>query len=100
MTVDIASTTAAPTVTLTNFGSAAGRGVVTASGSFKTANYSNSLPTGSAVAAYVDGKISALDATVTSTNGGLTISVTQTDGKLTAASCQFVWLNGEGGVIA
>ena len=99
VTVSIASTTAHPTVTLGGWGSAAAKGVVTASGSFKTANYSLSLPTAQAVAAYADGLIAALDSTVTSTSGGLSIAVTQTDGKLTSCACQFVWLDGTGAVI-
>lgn len=98
--VAIESGTAEPSVDISGFGSAAAKGVVTASGSFKTADYSNMLPTASAVASYVDGKIGALDATVTSHSGGLSIAVTQTDGKLTSCACQFVWLDATGAVIA
>ena len=99
VSVKTAATTAAPTVTLGGWGSAAAKSVVTASGSFKTSPYGGYLPEASAVAAYVDGKIGDLDSTVTSSNGGLSIAVTQTDGKLTSCACQFVWLDGTGAII-
>ena len=104
VSVSIAANTAAPTVEISYFGSAAAKDVVTASGSFKTDPYSTYLPTAQAVAAYADGVVSTainnLDATVSSSSGSLSIAVTQTNGKLTSCACQFVWLDGNGAVIA
>ena len=104
VSVSIAANTAAPTVEISYFGSAAAKDVVTASGSFKTDPYSTYLPTAQAVAAYADGVVSTainnLDSTVSSSNGSLSIAVTQTNGKLTSCACQFVWLDGNGAVIA
>lgn len=91
-------------VSAIGFGAAAQKGVLAASGSFKTNNYSNSLPTASAVAAYADGvvaaAISGLDSTVSSNHDGMSLTVTETDGKLTSCAVGFYWLDASNNVIA
>lgn len=104
VSVSIAANTAKPSMYIGGFGSAAAKSVVTASGSFKTAPYGTYLPEASAVAAYADGVVSTainnLDSTVSSSSGSLSIAVTQENGKLKSCACQFVWLDGNGAVIA
>ena len=75
-------------ISLYGFGAAATKAVVTASTNITDAQ--NGLPTGSAVKAYVDAKVTnlagGLDADVFHKNLGLSLSVKEVDGKLTAVS--------------
>ena len=73
-------------------------GVVTTSTSVETA--SPNLVTAGAVADYVDGKIGALDASVTSSeNSSLKVGIKEENGVVTGVTADLVWLNAQGAVI-
>ena len=59
-----------------------------------------SLPTESAVAAYVSSVVEGLDANVSSSNHtGLTVSVAQADGVVTGVQAELVWLGADGNAL-
>ena len=73
--------------------------VTTSAGITSTAT--TSLATAAAIADYVDGKIGALDATVSaSENTGVQVQVTQADGVVTGVTADLVWLDANGNVLA
>ena len=74
------------------------QGIVSASTGVETA--SANLVTAGAVADYVDGKIGALDASVTSSeNSGIVVSVTQVNGAVTQVQADLLWLGANGNAL-
>ena len=73
--------------------------VTTSAGITSTAT--TSLATAAAIADYVDGKIGALDSTVSaSENTGVQVQVTQADGVVTGVTADLVWLGADGNALA